>query len=276
MSRASYGVLTKVLSNQTHIDPMTQTFYLMVASICWGILLSPFIGGLHLVIPPSAWMPLTVAILTSTLGNIWYFKGIKSLQSASTQVIFSSIVIWNALLAWLILGSRLGTSQILGVLLLLIAILLAQYQGKRLHINRGAWYILASAVAFAGFQITSAALSRQIATADYLVITYAGNALLIGIYFARTIWSDMSHRSRRTSDLLKTAVITGAASILYNLFAFIAYAHAPDPGIVVLLLTTQVIAGVMLSIIFLHEHDHLKTKLGAASLAVIAAMLIKS
>lgn len=52
--------------------------------------------------------------------------------------------------------------------------------------------------------------------------------------------------------------------------------EAPQPAIVGMLLTSQVVLGVILSIIFLKEHDNIGRKLGAGVLAVIAGILIKT
>ncbi len=275
IARAVYGVLTKVLSNFVKVGFITQTSLLMIAGTIWALLLSPFVGGIHLEGISSVWFVLAIAIVTSALGNVFYFKGIATLESGTTQVAFSSILIWSVIMAWVFLGTRLSLMQALGVLLLLFAILLAQYQKNSFKPKPGIWLIVASAACFAGFQISSAQLSHTMTPGTYLVLTYFGDALLIGMPYISQIKREMTAKGARLSGLFLTVAITGALSILYNVFAYYAYKTAPDAGIVVLLLTTQVVLAVILSIVFLKERTNIGYKLTAGAMAVIAAVMIK-
>jgi drug/metabolite transporter (DMT)-like permease len=58
-------------------------------------------------------------------------------------------------------------------------------------------------------------------------------------------------------------------------FAYLAYASAPEPIKVALLLTAQVVVTVFLGYIFLKERTQLGRKLAAALCVVVAAWLIK-
>ena len=278
VARAVYGVLTKVLSGHVKVHPMTtQTVLLMAMVTLQTIVIAPFVGGIQLTVEPGLWWPLGWAILTSTLGNVFYFYGVAKLSSGSTQIIFSSIVIWGALLSWMILGSRFGVLQLAGILLLLCAILMVQYQrGFGLTSGAGIWLVLISAACFAGFQVSSAVLSKSMPTGTYLFLAYLSDTLLLGIPYAGRIIRDLRAVRASWGSLAKVIFLTGLASVLYNLFAYLAYHAAPDAGIVVVLLTTQVILAVLLSILFLHERNHMRRKLLAASLAVVAAVMIKA
>jgi drug/metabolite transporter (DMT)-like permease len=276
LSRALYGVLTKVLSNFVKVGFITQTALLMVAGTIWGLLLSPFVGGINLAGIGSVWLILAIAIITSALGNVLYFKGISTLESGTTQIAFSSILIWSVIMAWVFLGTRFSLVQALGVLLLLFAILLAQYQKGSLKAKPGIWLIVASAACFAGFQISSAQLSHTMTPGTYLVLTYLGDAILIGLPYLKSIKRDLKAKGAKLGGLFFTVAVTGALSILFNVFAYYAYKTAPDAGIVVLLLTTQVVLAVILSIVFLKERSNIGLKLTAGVLAVIAALMIKA
>ncbi|PIQ35960.1 MAG: hypothetical protein COW60_01195 [Candidatus Yonathbacteria bacterium CG17_big_fil_post_rev_8_21_14_2_50_43_9] len=59
-------------------------------------------------------------------------------------------------------------------------------------------------------------------------------------------------------------------------FSFMAYKVAPDKGVVVVLLTSQVILSVIFGIIFLKEKDNISKKVLAGILAFIAGIFIKS
>lgn len=276
VSRAVYGVLTKVLSNFVKVSAITQTALLMAVGTVWGLILSPFVGGLHVGNVAGVWFILAVAIVASALGNLLYFRGIATLESGTTQIAFSSILIWGIIMSWMFLGTRLSLIQSLGVLVLLFAIVLAQYQKGRVKPGRGIWLIVASAACFAAFQITSAQLAHTLTPGTYLVLTYLGDALLLGVPYWMVIRKDLHKNRGALSGLMVTLIITSGISIAYNVFAYLAYSSAPDAGIVVLLLTSQVILAVILSIIFLGERKDIVRKLVAGGLAVVAAMMIKA
>lgn len=276
VGRATYGVLTKVLSNHIKVGPVTQTLFLLTASTIFALLALPFSGGLDLSRLPDIWLALVVALVTSAVGNISYFKGIAKLESATTQVAFSSILIWGLIMSIIFLGTNLSLMQGIGALVLLFAILLAQYQGKALKLHPGILLILLSAATFAAFQVASAKLAPILNLGTYLVLIYLGTALLVGLPYLREVKNDLQKAHGHITALSKTAIITAAASVFYYIFAYFAYQQAPDPGLVVLLLTSQVVLAVILSVVFLKERTNIGLKIIAGILAMIAALLIKA
>jgi drug/metabolite transporter (DMT)-like permease len=275
LSRAVYGVLTKVLSNHIKVNPITQTVFLMLAATALSALALPFTGGFYVPDLGELWPILIITLATSAIGNIAYFKGIAKLESGTTQIAFSSILIWGLIMATIFLGTRLSFIQGVGVIALLIAILLAQYQKKAFTFQPGIWWILLSAASFSGFQVASALLSERLNLGTYLVFIYLGTAVFISIPYGLLILRDLQKSHQHLSGLAKTAVVTAFASVLNYVFLYFAYREAPDPGVVVLLLTSQVVVAVILSVIFLKERTNVWLKIGAGVLAMIAAILIK-
>lgn len=75
-----------------------------------------------------------------------FFKGIKGLDAGTTQIAFSSILIWGAFLSVMFLGSVFSFMQVAGILLMLVSILVVQYTKGSLDLNSSFLYIAASAV----------------------------------------------------------------------------------------------------------------------------------
>jgi len=276
IGRATYGVLTKVLSNHIKVGAVTQILFLLAASTIFGLLAVPFSGGFDIADLHGVWLAAIAVLITNAIGNVAYFKGIAKLESATTQVAFSSILIWGLILSVTFLGTKLSLIQGLGALVLLFAILLAQYQGKKIKLQPGILLIVLSAASFAGFQVASAKLSHVLNLGTYLVLIYLGSAILVGLPYLRDVKRDLQAARGHLGALSKTAVITAAASVFYYIFAYFAYRAAPDPGLVVLLLTSQVVLAVVLSVIFLKERTGVWLKIIAAVLAMLAAILIKA
>jgi len=269
-------VLTKVLSNHTKVSPITQIVFLSAASTVIVLPILPFSGGFNLDGLSSVWLALAIAIVGSVIGSITYFTGIAKLESATTQVAFSSILIWGLIMSIIFLGTDLSVIQVIGVLVLLFAILLAQYNGKALKLQPGILLILLSAACFAAVQVASAKLSQVLNLGTYMVLVLLGPGLLIGLLYIQEVRRDIQRARGQLVRLTKTAFATAAASVFYYIFAYSAFRNAPDPGVVVLLLTSQVVLAVLLSIIFLKERTNIVFKIVAGVLAMLAAIMIKA
>jgi len=273
--RAVYGVLTKVLSNHIKVGPITQSVFLLLASGILSLAVVPF-SGFSLAGVGDIWAIVLLTLTTSAVGNITYFKGIAKLESGTTQIAFSSILIWGLLMTNVFLGTTLSLLQSIGVVVLLFAILLAQYQKRAIKLQSGIFLILLSAASFAGFQVASARLAQEQTLGTYLVVIYVGSALLIALPYIPQIKRELAHARGHVTALAKIALITGSASMFNYVFAYFAFRTAPDPGIVVLLFTAQVVLAVILSIIFLKERSNVPLKIAAGVLAVVAAIMIKA
>jgi drug/metabolite transporter (DMT)-like permease len=240
-----------------------------------GLAISPFIGGISFQGLESVWIVTIIMILTSAFGNILYFKGMETLDAGTSQIAFSSILIWGTFLSVIFLNSNFSFVQIAGIVLLLLAIFIAQYDNNKIKPSKGIFYIMASAALFAAMQVTSAEMAKTISTGGYLLLSYLGSALIIGTVYASTINSDIKILKHRVPITLKAMTFSSFASFLYFIFSYSAYKVAPDPGVVVVLLSSQVLLAVILGIIFLKERDRAGRKIFAGILAVLAGMLIK-
>lgn len=276
LARAVYGIASKVLSNKLQVSSMTQTIVLTGFATILTLLINPIIGGIHITHISSLWGVTVLMVISQALGNIAYFKGIEKLEAGITQIAFSSIVIWGAFLSVFLLGSHFSLFQIAGILLLVAAILLIQYKKGTIKINRNILYILMSAGCFAVFQVTSAQLATKMSAATYLFLAYFGTTILISIFYWKKVSTDFVKLQKVLRNVVQVALFASSTSFLYFLFSYFAYKVAPDRGVVVLLLTTQVILAVILGIIFLHERERIKQKLFAGALAVVASIMIKA
>jgi len=269
LSRSVYSLATKVLSVNVKVSPITQS---VLQSVFSGLLAVPFalainqfgFGNILL-----SWQPLLLIMLVVAFGNILYYQGIKWLDSGSTQVAFSSILIWSTLLSMFYLNSRFTIMQFVGIGLMLVAILMIQYQ-KKLVINKGVWLVIASAGLFAVFQVFSAKIASSV------TLTYFGSSLVLAAIYPKILIKELILVSKQLRSAFKATLFASSTSLLYFIFAYFAYQVAPDRGIVVILLTAQVVVSVLFGIVFLKERQNMPKKLLAGVLAFIASILIKS
>jgi drug/metabolite transporter (DMT)-like permease len=272
LCRAIYGVLTKVMSNKFSGTAYTQASILSLAGLIIALLLSPFIGGMHMTGHLNLWA-LCLIMVSQGLGNIIYFAAIKSLTNGTAQIAFSSTLLFNTLLSFLLLSLHLSFLNAFGLVLLLLAIL-SVVSGKIELNKRGILLMVLSAFFFSVFQTTSATLSKQLTPAAYLAAAFFGSTLFVFLWKYNVIVKDIRRHHWKTT--LFVPVITVIPSLAYYLFAYYAFRAAPQPAKVAMLLPSQVVITVFLGYIFLHEKGLVWRKLLAAILVVISALLIKS
>lgn len=215
-------------------------------------------------------------IISLTLGNILFFKGLSNLEASITAIAFSSILLWGSVLSVLFLDSSFIPKQIIGIILLGFAIIFVSYNRKAHLIDRSVLYIIVSALLFAIFQVSSAELAKTMSAGAYLFLSFGGASLLTYLVYMKKVHQDIAVLTHKKMYVLRATLSAAACSTGYFLFSYFAYRYAPDRGIVVVLLTAQVILSVILGVILLKERDRIPRKIIAGVLALIAGILIKS
>ncbi len=191
-SRATYSIATKILSKDVTVSPVTHSLLLTTFAGLLSLVIAHFIGGISFAGVSNHLFAVSVMVVSQAVGNVLFFKGIQKLDAGTTQIAFSSILIWSTLLAIFFLDSVFSSTQVIGILLMLVAILIVQYKKGKIDFNKSTLYILGSALMFALFQISSANISTEINTGAYLVLAYFGPSLLIGSLYYKKIKNDYS------------------------------------------------------------------------------------
>jgi len=271
--RSVYGVMSKVLSNKVKTSTYTQVALLSSCGAFLGLVASPLLGGLNFNFTGVSILTILLVMLGQGLGNIAYFSGIKNLTSGTTQIAFSSILLFNTFLSLIFLNLHLSLLNVFGLVLLMLAII-SVINGKiELH-RKGVALIVLSALSFSVFQLSSSQLSKQVGAATYLILAYLGSVTIILAFKGKTVIKDlMSSKKRSTAGI---TMLTALPSSAYYLFSYYAYRSAPTPAKVAMLLTSQVVLTVFLSYFFLKEKGHVLRKVLAAVLVVVSAVLIKN
>lgn len=275
-ARSVYSIATKLLSNKVEVSPVSQAVLLTTSAGALALPVSFLAGGISFNGIGQYWLAIIVMIVSQAFGNILFFAGVKRLDAGMTQIAFSSILIWGAILSIFFLGSSFTGLQSIGIVLMLIAILTVQYKKGKKNLDPGVLYIIGGAALFAVFQVASADLAETISTGAYLMLAYFGPSLLLGLIYRKTLIKDWGHLKNQVKKTAKSTLFASGTSVLYFLFSYLAFQEAPDRGVVVVLLTAQVILSVVLGIIFLKEKNNVPRKLVAAALAFVAGALIRS
>jgi drug/metabolite transporter (DMT)-like permease len=255
---------------------MTQAMLFTGTATILSLLISPFFGGISTDGLSDLWLIALLMVLAQAFGNILFFKGLADLEAGVTAIAFSSILLWGAILSVMFLHSSFSLVQVIGMGLLFVAIIAVQYKKGSKKIESPILYIIGSALLLAVFQICSAQLAKSVPTATYLLLNFGGSTALVWLVYRQRIHADLRKLKLQKVKVTQVAVLAALCSMGYFVFSYFAYRQAPDRGVVVVLLTSQVVLSVILGAIFLKERGHIKRKLGAGVLALVAGILIKS
>lgn len=271
--RAIYGLMSKVLSNKAKTSVYTQATLLPLCATVIVVLMSPLIGGINFSVDKNSFILIVLIALSQGLGNVVYFTAMKSLTSGTAQISFSSILVFNTILSVGFLNLHLNFLNVVGIVLLMLAIL-SVVSGKIELNKKGVILMIFSAFLFSIFQLSSSKLSTQVSAPTYLLISYLGSVLVLILIKGKIIIKDIINSDDKKS-LILIPFLTAIPSLGNFIFAYFAYRIAPQPAKVAMLLTSQVVIAVILSYFFLNEKKNLFRKVFAAILVVISAILIK-
>ena len=273
-ARATFAIAGKLLSNQVKASPITQSVIMFSLATMLAALLSPLLGGFSVAGLADWWPLLILAALAQALGNGLFLTGLRNTESSTAQIAFSSVLLWGALLSVLFLGSTFTAFQVVGIGVLVWAILLTREKKQSRTAAHSIFLILAAAMFLAVFRVSSARLSKEIDPATYLVALYGGSALATYLMYQKTVTRELKKVRKQGYGGAFAALFASSTSLMYFVFSFYAYKKAPDSGVVVLLLATQVVFSVLFSIVFLKETKRWRVKVASGFLAVIASLLI--
>jgi drug/metabolite transporter (DMT)-like permease len=92
------------------------------------LIISPSIGGISFNGILAVWPIAVIMVLSQAFGNVLFFKGMEKLDAGSTQIAFSSILMWGAILSVLFLNSNFSALQIIGIFVVMFAIIFNAYR----------------------------------------------------------------------------------------------------------------------------------------------------
>ena len=274
--RSFQSITVKVLSNSAKVSPMAQSVLFTGAAAILSLIISPIIGGISTAGLSELWAVALIMVLAQSFGNILFFKGLAALEASVTAIAFSSILLWSVILSVMFLGSSFSIVQIFGIVFLFAAIVMVQYKKGVKKVEPAILYIVFSALLFAVFQVSSAELAKTVPAATYLLLNFAGATVIVWLIYFKRVNSDLKELSRQKLMVSQAVALAAICSTGYFVFSYFAYMAAPDRGVVVVLLTSQVVLSVILGILLLKERENTGRKLGAGFLALIAGILIKS
>jgi DME family drug/metabolite transporter len=128
LGSALFQICGRMVSNRYH-PIQTLTIFFFVAAL--AILPLALLNGLALTYPPAGWLFLLyLGVGISVIGYGFLILGLRTTPATIATIIALLEPLTGALLAWLLLGERLGATGIAGAALLLAAMVLVMRSNR--------------------------------------------------------------------------------------------------------------------------------------------------
>lgn len=273
--RAFYSIGVKSATTNVRVHYTTLSTLFLAASGLMALSVALFTGGIDIGAMMDHKTLVALGVLTMVIGNAVYFMGQDLVDAGTTQIALSTKLVWTALLAMPILGTRYDIWQVLGMLLLVAAVYMAANGLGKGAASWGALLIAISAVSFAFNTIFAADLATELDLNTYLFVSYIATAVFTLPFSIRFVRRDLGYLIATKRESARHIAMASLASLVYFVVIYYTFrAAGDDKGLVSVLTNAQVVTTVFLASILLGEKESLKRKSIAAILVLAAAYLI--
>jgi len=207
-----------------------------------------------------------------SVGIITYYSGLKYSDVSEFALLSRSGSLIIIVGGFFLFGERFNLAQIIGMVMVLLAVSLLSWEGKRFHFGKGSKYALITAFLFALGALCDKAVISYFSTGIYTFLVYLCTVVCM-MPFAVHQYSQQRHLPGK--DSLKKLVFTG---LFYGISAYgiyAAYNSDGSVGLISLISQLQIPIAVLWGILILRERKRLITKFSAMRIMILGVILLK-
>lgn len=203
-------------------------------------------------------------------GTIFSFRALKKIEASRFTVLFSSRAFFTVVFSSLLLKEFLTGRQILGALLIFAGVIIVSQQTAKLGFGRGEIWALFSALLFGAATTNDRYLLNFFEVYPYITLGFIAPPLLVILVYPHKLKKlTLFLRKKRLKRILFLCLIYAFWAITF----FSALQKADNSSQAVSVFTTNVVATVILSIIFLGERENLAKKISGAFLSFLGLLM---
>jgi len=265
------GLLHKLLMREKNSNPYAQTivFYGIVGF--FALIISFLRGGFQYQITTEQLPYFILITIVASLASIFGFKAIQLIEASENSIILSSSRLWVVLGAFIILKEQFSLDALIGTLVIILGISIAQFRQKRFTINQGTIFSLITAFFYAITEITSFFILRDFDAASLTVYTCWLPVIALLIIKPK-VYKKFSFYLKRKNAINITLV--SLSDVFGTIFLFLAYQAGRNASQIGPIMATQTIIVVLLGIIFLKEKSNMIQKITGGLIAVTGTILL--
>ena len=235
------------------------------------ILLFSLLNGFTLPPIQTYWLNYLAQALLWGLTTVFLFKANKYLEAGQVTIIYSFASVVGIVSAILFLHDSLTITQIWGTILILFSVILVFWQKGKLQLNRGVWYMLATCIC-SGIAVTNDAfLLKTTDVFSMLVVGWLSPGLFLLLIYPKAVMKLKYYwHPKRFSSLFWFTLLYALSGISF----YLAIEAGGQVSQVSPISNASIILTILLSALFLKEHDNLLKKLIASVLVMFGVLLL--
>jgi len=263
------AIFQRMAMKKDDSDPVTSTIIFQFLLCFTSAIVAAFIG-FHL--PPSnVWLAIVFTGMLYAYGTLSFFRAIKTIEASEMSILGSFGTLITVILSYFFLQERLNVTQLAGILLILSAVIIINYNRNKLRLTTGTWYALLGASCYGTAVIFDTYIVKFYDAVSFLPFGSFVIGIILLLSFPRSI-GKLAHDVRKIDRnlLIYSVLYTFAALMFYLPLQFGTYvSQLSAVGRVSIILT------IILAAIFLKERSHVGKKILGAILTTIGIFLIK-
>lgn len=261
----------RVLMKDEASDPYAQFVMFYGLGGLFSFIITLFHGGFHYQLTLSQLPFFLLLTVFATAAPILAFKAAKIIEASESTILLSSYRLWLVIGAFLFLGEAFSWKKILGTIIVLIGVAIAQWRKNKFVINHGAVYILFAALCYAIADVVSFNILKNFEAVSFNV--YLGIFTVIPLLLVRP------KTLKKLSFYLKPKYAVSIVAVTMEdttatILIYFAYQMARNASQISPIMATQTILSVILAALILKERDNMVNKLIGAAVVVIGVILV--
>ena len=263
------SLLQRSIAKKKNVDPISLSVTLQVlAGILLGVVV--LIRGFDLSGIFLLWLSFALMILLHGVGNICRYKALKEVKVSEFSIIYQISTVTAVVAAIALLNENFLFTQVVGLVLVLIAALMVTWKNTKIRFSKGELYALLTAILFGLAFVNDAYILRSFDALTFTFLAFLIPGLLTGVIYRRKI-NISTFLERQALARIGPAVVFDVAA---TLSIYIAYQIGRNAAQISSISPTTTIVVVILAAIFLREREQIPKKIIAAALSVVGVILL--
>ena len=265
------NIFHRVLMRDEKSDPYAQFVMFYGLGGLFSFIITMFRGGFHYQLSLSQLPYFFLLTIFATAAPVLAFKAAKIIEASESNILLSSQRLWLVIGAFLFLGEAFSLKKLLGTVIVLAGVSIAQWRRNRFVINRGVIYLLLAALCYGIADVVTFTILQNFEAVSFNV--YLGIFTVIPLLLVRPkVLKKLSFylKPKYALNIVAVTVEDTTATLLL----YFAYQVGRNASQISPIMATQTILSVILAIIILKEKDSMLNKLIGAAVIVAGVMLV--
>ncbi|MEI6690130.1 MAG: EamA family transporter [bacterium] len=221
----------------------------------------------------SVWVSVVAMVVMYALGNLTLFMAFRAAEASEVAIILASSSLWSISSAAILLGEKIVGSSWIGVGLILLGLVIINYQKTDWHLSKGHIFAILAAILY-GFAFTNDAfiLGHYSSVPSYLVIAFflPGLATLLCRPSAIRAIPRLFSNARSTYMIIFGSIAFALSAIA----VFTAYKIGGPASLISPITQSSIIFTIIISYFFLGERDNILKKIFGTAAIILGVILL--